>query len=79
MRLIDADELIDSLGCYTFMTGNMIRWFKHIINDQETAGSPKEGRWIPEEGVGFECSECWRVNKYPTLYCPSCGSRNKKV
>lgn len=79
MRLIDADAMIDSLGYYPMLNDVLRNMVTRITNDQETVASPKEGRWIPKEGVGFECSECWRVNKYPTLYCPSCGSRNKKV
>ena len=78
MRLIDADKLLANLKKYTAVTAFMIRIFTVIIRDQETAANLKEGRWIPERGVGFECSECWRVNKKPTMYCPSCGSKNKK-
>ena len=44
-RTIDADDLKDSLACYPFMTNTMIRWFRHIINEQESVDQ-KEGRRI---------------------------------
>ena len=79
MRLIDADVLISDIESYSYpsVTGLMARIFKNIINNQKTVPFVKEGRWIVDKGVGFECSECWRVNKKPTLYCPACGSRNR--
>lgn len=75
-RTIDADDLKDSLACYPFMTNTMIRWFRHIINEQESVDQ-KEGRWIPAGSEGWECSECWWTTKKPKNFCPVCGSRNR--
>ena len=76
-RLIDADNLIDSLRAYPAVTDFMRRMLTVAINEQETVPLLKEGRWIVDKGVGYECSECWGTYKKPTLYCPGCGSRNK--
>ena len=77
MRLIDADAMIDSLGYYPMLNDVLRNMVTRIVNEQETVPLRREGRWIVDKGVGYECSECWGTYKKPTLYCPGCGSRNK--
>ena len=79
-RLIDADNLIDSLRAYPAVTDFMRRMLTVAINDQETVEiqEHKIGRWIPAGTEGWECSECWRTTTKPGNYCAVCGSRNRK-
>lgn len=78
MRPIDADKLLEDIRSYSSASSLMVRVLTSLVSNQKTIPFIKTGCWIPEGEKRYECSNCWGVHKRPTMYCPTCGSRNRK-
>lgn len=88
MRLIDADELINSILNYCDMYDLYLpKHFIGMIEDAQTieAVPVVHGEWIKSQSMrrSAKCSECkgWitrhSVNELWFRYCPHCGARMK--
>ena len=78
-RLIDADELENSLGC-----SDRDIYVKECLREAPSVvAEPKKGKWIPttetQEGqIGwqvYKCSNCSHYRCKPMNYCEVCGSK----
>lgn len=72
-RLIDADELINSLG-----VSDRDIYCKEVIEDAPTADTTIKGKWNKMGGYSqiysYRCSNCGTYHRGRTNYCPSCGA-----
>ena len=82
MRLIDADALLEKLGCIplTWEYGQAVIDIYEMVKNEPTV-EPKRGRWKLlfeniENGIPLlECSECGREVWGDANYCPECGAK----
>ena len=72
MRLIDADELIESFS-WSEVCRLSIKEIIKIIREAPTIEERTKGKWILDS-IGCYCSECKKHPDVTTDYCPFCGA-----
>lgn len=74
MRPIDGDAVLEFMRNRLDMQELYLPiHFKEFVTDEMPTVSPKQGRWIVQDG-SVRCSECGEPNM-EWNYCPNCGAR----
>ena len=74
-------EMLETIGCdgWTVTTEayESLKWAIEEVNQQ------KEGKWIiwdiSSHDWTYKCSECERIEKRASTYCPNCGAHMKNI